>query len=182
MTLGLDFSTLYVLVAKDYIGGWTKMLYKVRLGSDDEEEEDSEDYTDGKKTTRNKQGISLLYEMTSTDCGTNDATSYVDYASVGSKLTIDEKDVVYMVTCPSSVMLLSLSQDEAQVVGILALDNATQVKQNGITPKLTSVGFGEDGYLYLTTANELMRVKTRVSGGLSSLPTNMVLPSPSTKK
>jgi hypothetical protein len=79
-------------------------------------------------------------------------------------------------------MLLSLSQDDAQIVGILALDNATQVKQNGITSKLTSVGFGEDGYLYLTTANELMRVKTRISGGLSSLPTNMVLPSPSTKK
>jgi hypothetical protein len=181
MTLGLDYSTLYVLVAKDYIGGWTKMLYKVRLGSDDEDEEDSEDYTDGNKTTSNKQ-VSLLYEMTSTDCGTNDATSYVDYASVGSKLTIDEKAVLYVVTCPSSVMLLSLSQDDAQIVGILALDNATQVKQNGITSKLTSVGFGEDGYLYLTTANELMRVKTRISGGLSSLPTNMVLPSPSTKK
>lgn len=187
MTLGLDFSTLYVLVVKDHIGGWTKMLHKVPLGTDDEDEEDSEDNDDdddGKKTKSNKQGITLLYEMTSSDCENDDANPrYVDYDSVGSKLSIDEKGVVYMVTCPSSVTLLSLSQDEAQMVGILSLDNnAIQIKQNRITPKLTSVGFGEDKYLYLTTANELMRVKTRVSGGLSSLPTNMVLPSPSTKK
>ena len=181
MTLGLDFSTLYVLVVKDHIGGWTKMLHKVPLGSDDEDEEDSED-DDGGKTKSNKQGITLLYEMTSSDCGNDDATSYVDYASVGSKLTIDEKGVIYMVTCPSSVTLLSLSQDEAHMVGILALDKVTQAEHSRITPKLTSVGFGEDGYLYLTTANELMRVKIRVSGGLSSLPTNMVLPSQSTKK
>ena len=181
MTLGLDFSTLYVLVVKDHIGGWTKMLHKVPLGSDDEDEEDSGD-DDGGKTKSNKQGITLLYEMTSSDCGNDDATSHVDYASVGSKLTIDEKGVIYMVTCPSSVTLLSLSQDEAHMVGILALDKVTQVEHSRITPKLTSVGFGEDGYLYLTTANELMRVKIRVSGGLSSLPTNMVLPSQSTKK
>ena len=124
----------------------------------------------------------MLYEATSFECGNDNAFTYVDYTSAGSKLAVDEKGIIYMVTCPSSVTLLSLSQDEAQMVGILALDNATQVKQRGFTSKLTSVGFGEDGYLYITTAHELMRVKTRASGGLSSLPTNMVLPSPTTKK
>ncbi|KAL3771451.1 hypothetical protein ACHAW5_000106 [Stephanodiscus triporus] len=160
VALGLDFSNLYVLVSTQTGGGigWRKMLYMVPIGSNEEDEEDVGD--DGVvKTNDGMRGVTLLHEMTSSDCE-DDTNSHDIYHSVGSKLAVDEKGVVYLVSCPSSVTILSVSQGGVQLVGTLSLD-AARIRRNGLISGLTSVGFGEDGYLYITSVNELMRVKSR---------------------
>ena len=175
MALGLDYSTLYVLVTtEDSPSSWMKTVYKLSLGTDedDDEDDDSDETSSGFK----KGGVSVLYQMSSTDCKeVNDNTSASSSTS-GSKLAVDEKGTIYMITCPTSLTLL---RENGSVVGTLALDNHLQQKnpkKQQTTMPFTSVGFGEDGYLYITSANELMRVKSRI-GGLS-LPTNMVVPPP----
>ena len=115
--------------------------------------------------------------MTSDECpiGSKHSSS-----KIGSKLTVDEKGTVYMICCSSSVTIISstggITGDEAgHVVGTLMLDNKLpQQKQHDAT--FTSINFGEDGYLYITSANELMRIKSRVQGMVSKVPTNMVVP------
>jgi hypothetical protein len=160
------------------------MLYSVPIGSDEEDEDDGED-DGGAKTDVRERGVALLHEMTSSDCEDDDAMSRDVDPSPGSKLAVDERGVVYLVACRSSVTLLSTSRGEVRSVGALALDDAaSRIGRSGrrddAPSELTSVGFGEDGYLYVTSANKLMRVRSRV-GGLSP-PTNLVIPLTSKRK
>ncbi|KAL7536395.1 hypothetical protein ACHAXR_007133 [Thalassiosira sp. AJA248-18] len=174
LALGSDLSTLYILVTEQTTHpGWTKTVYKMRLSAD--EDEDSEDDSDD-KAEGNDNGLTAFYKMTSADCKGN-AIDGDPYSSIGSQLAVDEKGIVYMIGCPSSVTLLS--QDDAHMVGTLTLDNLQKSQENlsNVAPSsFTSVSFGEDGYLYITSPNQLMRVKSRV--GAMTLPTNMVVPPP----
>ena len=187
---GSDFASLYVLVATRTAasdrrpGGWRKMLYSVPIGSDEEDEDEGED-DGGAQTDVRTRGVALLHEMTSSDCEDDDAMSRDVDHSPGSKLAIDERGVVYLVACRSSVTLLSPSRGGGvRPVGALALDDAAsrigRSGRRGASSELTSVGFGEDGYLYVTSANELFRVRSRV-GGLSP-PTNLIIPPTSKRK
>jgi len=175
MALGLDYSTFYVLVTtEDSPSSWMKTVYKLSLGTDDDE--DGEEAGSGAE----KGDVSILHQMSSTDCKeVNDNTSSSPSSTSGSKLAVDEKGTIYMITCPTTLTLL---RDNGSVVGTLALDHHLQKssEEQQTTMPFTSVSFGEDGYLYITSANELMRVKSRI-GGLS-LPTNMVVPPPLKKK
>ncbi|KAL9179755.1 hypothetical protein ACHAXT_007725 [Thalassiosira profunda] len=158
MALGSDVSTLYVLVNKQTASTWTKTLYKLPLGSDDDGEEEG-----GEEAGGAGGDATALYEMSAGGC--DDSAGAV--AAVGSKLAVDEKGTIYVIGCPNAVSLLS---DDGDLIGTLARDGASKASS------FTSVSFGEDGYLYITSPNELLRVKARVGG--ASLPTDLVVPPP----
>ena len=171
MALGFDYSTVFILVTSQTNDqpGWTKTVYKLSISAEDDDDEDN----DGDNVEEDENYVTILYRMTSTDCKDNhagDARHDDLYSSSGSKLAIDEKGTLYLIACPSSLTLLS--QEDGSVVGTLSLDHLQKTQ----TTTYTSVSFGEDGYLYITTPNELMRVKSRVGG--MSLPTDMVVPPP----
>jgi len=178
MALGLDYSTLYVLVTtEDSPSSWMKTVYKLSLGTD---EDDDDDESEGTSSGSKKGDVSVLYQMSSTDCKEVSDNTSASSSTSGSKLAVDEKGTIYMIACPTTLTLL---RQNGSVVGSLALDHQLLQKNSKVsqtTMPFTSVGFGEDGYLYITSANELMRVKSRI-GGLS-LPTNMVVPPPLKKK
>lgn len=168
LALGSDYSTLYVLVTTQQTAtgpGWTKTLYKLHIGSDDEDEDDEEG--DAAEAT---DEFTAIYNMTSSNCKGGNIDGDVQ-SSIGSKLTVDEKGILYMITCPSTLTLLS--SKDGHLVGSLALDD---LHTSQTTTLFTGIGFGEDGYLYITSPNELMRVKSRV--GAMALPTDMVVPPP----
>ena len=170
MALGLDYSTLFILVTSQTNGhsGGTKTVYKLSISAeDDDDEENDQDNVEG-----DENHATILYQMTSAGCKDNAGDARHDdmYSSSGSKLAVDEKGTLYLIACPSSLTLLS--QEDGSVVGTLSLDHLQKTQ----TTTGTSVSFGEDGYLYITSPNELMRVKSRVGG--MSLPTDMVVPPP----
>ena len=174
MALGLDYSTLFVVVTTETSttddSGWIKTVYKLSLGADDDIIEDGIDSTDG-----GDSGTTILYQMnSSTDCKVP-VKPYKSTTTSGSKLSVDEKGTLYLIACSTSISLLS--QEDGHVIGTLELDDHLQKRKppSTTTESFTSVNFGEDGYLYITSPNELMRLNARV-GGLS-IPTNMVVPS-----
>jgi hypothetical protein len=181
---GTDFTSLYVLVSTtdDRPGDWRRALYAIAIGSDEDGVEDG-GVDDGIEMTTDevKREVTMLYEMTSSDCVDDDTVVHDVKSHPGSKVAVDKNGVVYMLACPSSVTLLSPSRGGGRLVGTLVLDATARIgRRNGHASELTSVGFGEDGYLYITSVNELMRVKSRV-GGLS-IPTNLIIPPPSKRK
>lgn len=181
ISLGLDHATLYVLAVADRMDqtGLSKTVYKLRIGAiddDDDDEEDSEDDTDN-KVKEDDASVDVFYETSSSDCNLIDNINSIvrdePFPSTGSKLAVDKTGTVYLISCPTSVTLLSR---QGQMIGALALDHSRgQSPTSSLTTHLTSIGFGEDGYIYITSVNELMRVKSRV-GGLS-MPGNIILPS-----
>ncbi|KAL7545631.1 hypothetical protein ACHAWF_008984 [Thalassiosira exigua] len=168
-SLGSDFSLLYVVVKSNS----TKTVYKVRL-SVNEEDEDDED------RAKTAEKVSVLYTTKSTDCNEHDEVPYGANDSVGSKLAVDENGLLYLIACPSSVTLVS--NEDGHVIGTLTPDNFQKPDgdQRNVNSFFTSISFGEDGYLYITTPSELMRMKARV-GGLH-VPTNLVVPPPHRKE
>lgn len=154
LALGSDYSMLYILVASP-VG---KTVYRLSLDSDEDEENGA--------NKGERVGASVFYSMSYADCE-EDQLAYNEYASLsaGSKLTVDTQGTLHMITCSSTVTLLS--QEQGKVIGTLTSQGSEY---------FTSIGFGEDGYLYITTPNELRRIKTRVGG--VTLPTNLVVPKP----
>jgi len=105
------------------------------------------------------EGATVFYSSHRSSCSTN----LGDQGSqVGSKLVVDENGLIYFVDCPNEVAILSVNGTK---VASLQLDEKAA---------LTSVGFGEDGYIYTTTSNQLMRLRSRIGG--AKLPTNLVPP------
>ncbi len=183
ISLGLDHAILYVLATgdrTDQIGSTTKTVYKLRIGpididiDDDDYEEDSEDDKDNDNTVKDDDvQLAVLYKTTSSDCTTNDVEREGRYSSTGSKLAVDMTGTLYLLSCPTSVALLS---PQGQMIGVMGTDRARRTSRKySQASQLTSIGFGGDGFLYITSVNELMRVKSRV-GGLS-VPVSIV-PSP----
>lgn len=176
ISLGLDHSTLYVLAAgdrTDQIGSTTKStVYKLRIGPIDDIEEDSEDDKDDASTVKAEEEeaqVAVVYETTSSDCQTNDIVRVGPVLHTGSKLAVDKTGTLYLISCPTTVTLLTRQGQ----IGELAVDHSRgNNARHSQTTHLTSIGFGEDGYLYLTSVNELMRVKSRVGG--IDLPTNVI--------
>jgi hypothetical protein len=182
MTLGgSDFSTLYISVVipagsdVTSFGDWTKTIYKLTLNADDDDDE--EDCTDSEDDIMPGE-TTTLYSVSSNECQNQDIIFSDPVSFLGSKLTLDEKGTLYTVACPASVILLS--KDDGRVVGNMSLNQLAQ-STNTPTPntsfnEVTSINFGEDGYLYMSTPNTLMRIKSRVKG--ASMPTNLVVPPP----
>jgi len=172
MALGADLSTLFVLVTTETSHfGKTKRVYKVRLSADEDDQDSDDGGSD--KADDDDDEFTVFHEVNASHCESNGRDS-----SSGSKLAVDEKGTVYLIACPSSVTLLD--KEDGNVVGTLTLDNLqTQGKYPSLSSPFTSISFGEDGYLYITSPTELMRIKSRVEG--MSLPTNLVVPSPSKK-
>ena len=135
-----------------------------RDGDKDDNKEGTED------TSKDDNEVTILYEMTSADCNKNgvDSDTHDLFSSSGSKLAVDEEGIVYLIACPSSLTLFS--QEDGHVVGTLALDRLQRPHD------LSSISFGEDGYLYITSPNELMCVKSHVGG--VALPINVVVSPP----
>jgi len=163
LALASDYSMLYILVASP-VG---KTVYRLPLDSDDDEDDGSGDATSNEPNEGEKESASVFYSMPFEDC----EEDHIDYngnasLSVGSKLSVDAQGTLYMITCPSTVTLLS--REQGRVIGTLTSQGSKS---------FTSIGFGEDGYLYLTSPNELRRVKTRIGG--MAVPTNLVVPQPS---
>lgn len=158
LALGSDYSMLYILVASP-VG---KTVYRLSLDSDEDDDgAPSDDPNKGERV-----GASVFYSMSYGDCE-EDQLAYNDYASssVGSKLAVDVQGNLHTITCSSTVTLLS--QEQGKVIGTLTSQGSES---------FTSIGFGEDGYLYITSPNELRRIKTRIGG--VTLPTNLVVPQP----
>lgn len=182
MTLGgSDFSTLYISVVVPAgsdvtsFGDWTKTIHKLTLNADDDDDE--EDCT-GSEDAIMPGETTILYSVSSNECQNQDIIFSDPVSFLGSKLTVDEKGTLYTVACPASVILLS--KDDGRVVGNMSLNQLAQ-STNTPTPntsfnEVTSINFGEDGYLYMSTPNTLMRIKSRVKG--ASMPTNLVVPPP----
>ena len=162
LALGSDYSVLYILVAT--LSG--KTVYQLSLDSDEDEEEDG---SGGTTIEGLKEGVSVFYRMASENCG-NDQTVEAKGSnlSVGSKISVDAKGTLYVITCPSTVTLLSTENDQGVANGSLSSLGSSD---------FTSVGFGEDGFLYITSSHQLLRVKNRIGG--MTLPTNLVVPPPS---
>ena len=162
LALGLDYSVLYILVATPS----GKAVYQLSLDSDEDDEDDGSGGTTGEAL---KEGVSVFYKMASENCG-NDRTVEAKGAnlSVGSKLSVDAKGTLYVITCPSSVTLISIEKGQGVAIGSLSSQGSSD---------FTSVGFGEDGFLYITSSHQLLRVKNRIGG--MTLPTNLVVPPPS---
>jgi len=166
LALGPDYSMLYILVSTSS----GKKVYLLSLDSVDDES-DGSGVIFGDELNEVERA-SVFYSITSGEChNDNIVDDGNEYPSVGSKLSLDEKGTLYVITCSSSVTLLSTEQ--RSVIGTLS---------SKVADFFTSVGFGEDGFLYITSPNKLLRVKTRVGG--MTLPTNLVVPQPSkaTKK
>ena len=161
VTLGSDYSMLYILVASP--GG--KTVYRLPLDSDDDEDAGSEDVRSDEAKEGDRVRASVFYSMSFDDCDSDqlDNNDYDMSSSVGSKLSVDAQGTLYMITCSTTVTILS--KEEGKVIGTLTAQG---------TDSLTSVDFGEDGYLYMTSPNELRRIKTRIGG--MALPTNLVVP------
>lgn len=161
VALGSDYSMLYILVASP--GG--KTVYRLDLDSDDDEDAGSEDVPSDEAKESERVRASVFFSMSSDDCdsGQLDNNDYDMSSSVGSKLSVDAQGTLYMITCSTTLTLLS--QEEGKVIGTLTAQGSDS---------LTSVDFGEDGYLYMTSPNELRRIKTRIGGMV--LPTNLVVP------
>lgn len=182
---GVDHSTLFVSVVThsgDESGsGWTKTLYKLSLHADDEEDDD-DDGTQQASNAKDEAAVAShekLFSISSRECldfqVDREDNSSSDFA--GSKLAIDNRGTVYMVACPSSLLLLS--SNDGHVIGKLTLDPLQpQATPSTQSSAISSVNFGEDGYIYLTRFESLMRIKSRIKG--HSIPTNMVVP-PSSK-
>jgi len=155
---GSDHSTLFVSVVTysndESESSWTKTVYKL---SDIDAQDPSVSTTD--------DAAKAFYSITSKECQHNSHEKQF----TGSKLAINEHGIIYIVTCPSSLALLS--SDDGHVVGRLTLDPSHFEAHSSA---ISSVSFGDDGYLYLTTRSRLMRIKSRVKG--RSIPTNMVVP------
>jgi hypothetical protein len=162
LALGSDYSVLYILVATPS----GKTVYQLSLDSDEDDEDDGSGGTTGEGL---KEGVSVFYKMASENCG-SDQTVEAKGAnlSVGSKLSVDAKGTLYVITCPSSVTLLSTEKGQGVAIGSLSSQGSSD---------FTSVGFGEDGFLYITSSHQLLRVKNRIGG--MTLPTNLVVPPPS---
>lgn len=159
---GSDHSTLFVSVVTESESGWNKYIYKFPLGSDDDDNDQASQASDSQEEAANHESI---YSITSSECTNLDKSHGL---FTGSKLTIDEHGTLYAVACPSSLVLLS--HRDGHVMGKLALD-----ANNSQPLAISSVNFGEDGFIYLTTPEKLMRIKARVKG--RSVPTSMVVPS-----
>lgn len=163
LALGSDYSMLYILVA-NHAG---KTVYRLSLDSDDDEDDGSGDATRNEPKEDERKMPSVFYSMSFGDCDKDHLVYNGNaHSSVGSKLSVDAKGTLYLITCPSTVTLLS--KEQGSVVGTLASQGSES---------FTSIGFGEDGYLYITSPHELRRVKTRIGG--MALPTNLVVPRPS---
>eukprot|EP00956_Cyclotella_meneghiniana_P024057 scaffold47962_cov36-Cyclotella_meneghiniana.AAC.4 len=160
---GSDHSTLFVSVVTESESGWTKRIYKLTLGSDDY---DDNDQSKQASASRDKAAHNeLFYSIASNECEYSNKSHRL---FIGSKLAIDEHGTLYSVACPSSLVLLS--HHDGHVIGKLILD-----ADDYHSLAISSVNFGEDGYIYLTTSEKLMRIQARVKG--RSIPTNMVVPS-----
>eukprot|EP01083_Nonionella_stella_P202207 738940_1 len=87
MALGLDYSTLYVLVTtEDDSSGWMKTVYKLSIGTDeDDDDDDREEASSGAE----KGDVTVLYQRSSTDCKDDMNTS--SSSTSGYKLAVDEK-------------------------------------------------------------------------------------------
>ena len=105
------------------------------------------------------EGATVFYNSHRSSCRTNLGERG---SQIGSKLAVDENGKIYFVDCPNEVAILSANG--TKVASLQLNDEATP----------TSVGFGEDGYIYITTPNQLMRLRSRVGG--AKLPTNLVPP------
>ena len=163
LALGSDYSVLYILVATPA----GKTVYQLSLDSDDDEDDSSRDATSDEPKDGETAIASVFYSMSFGDCDKDHLVySGNAYASAGSKLSVDTKGTLYVITCSSTVALLS--KEKGSVVGTLTSQGSES---------FTSIGFGEDGYLYITSPHELRRVKTRIGG--MALPTNLVVPQPS---
>lgn len=175
---GSDYSTLYVSVVTfsddDNDFGWTKAVYRLFLVTDDDDDDAQDHASTVEANTSSSHEV--FYSVTSKECSDFSHGSKSSHFLIGSKLAIDERGTIYMISCPSSVVLLS--SINGRVVGKLTLDqfNSDQAHSKSSTREFTSVSFGEDGYFYVTTAHELMRIKCRIKG--SSIPTNLVVPPP----
>mmetsp|Transcript_10245 Transcript_10245/g.20463 ORF Transcript_10245/g.20463 Transcript_10245/m.20463 type:complete len:680 (+) Transcript_10245:233-2272(+) len=182
-----DFSVCYVLVTNlDGSDEWSKSIYKISLTADDDDEHDVDDDEDDK----NEQGGSLkqtssqiptlFYNMSSGECSDQNIIhqNNIEHSLFGSKLVVDEKENVYAITCPTTVSIVS--KKNGQVFGRFGSDQTQPVAPTieivNEPSSYTSIGFGEDGYMYITSANEVMRIKSRVKG--LPMPTNMVVPPP----
>lgn len=172
---GSDYSTLFVSMitrSNDEGAGWTKTVYKLSLAAEDD---DDDAQADASKTESAEGSPTVFYSMASNNCQLVGNGNNADLMT-GSKLAIDAKDTIYMIGCASEVLLLS--NDDGHVVGKLTLDqlhpDESQSAESSITRELTSVNFGEDGFIYIATRNELMRIKSRYKG--TSIPTNLVVP------
>ena len=162
LALSSDYSLLYVLAASP-VG---KIVYQISLDSDDNEV-DSGDVNNDKPGDVEKSKISVFYSMTFEDCDDSVQSGHTP----GSKLSVDEDGILYMISCPSTVTLLSReSKEQGITIGKLS--------SQGSEP-FTSIDFGEDGYLYITSQTELRRLKSRKGGML--IPTNLVVPRLSTR-
>jgi len=146
MALSADHSTLFILVT-DQLSERT--IYDLQLSSEDGDE--------GETMISNRPTV--FYSSPRSSCRTN----FGERGShVGSKLAVDENGSIYFVDCPNEVTILSA--------------NGTKIASLQLNEKATptSVGFGEDGYIYITTSNQLMRLRSRIGG--AKLPTNLVPP------
>lgn len=163
LALSSDYSLLYILVANHA----SKTVYRLSLDSDDDEDDGSGDATSDEPKKDERKTLSVFYSFSFEDCDKDHIVYNGNaYSSVGSKLSVDAKGTLYLITCSSTVTLLS--KEHGTVVGNLTAQ--------GSEP-FTSICFGEDGYLYITSPHELRRVKTRIGG--MALPTNLVVPQPS---
>lgn len=183
-----DFSACYVLVTSlDGNGGWSKSIYRISLSVDDDDDDDDDVDTDlgdeneqaGSLKQKSPQIRTLFYNISSAECQNQNIIlqKSIEHSLFGSKLAIDENENVYAITCPTSVSILS--KKNGQVLGTFGSDQTQPVSSTKIAKEIfpyTSIGFGEDGYIYVTSANEVMRIKSRV--GALPLPTNMVVPPP----
>lgn len=161
LALGSDYSVLYILVATPS----GKTVYQLSLDSDEDDEDDGSGGTTGEGL---KEGVSVFYKVASENCGNQTVEAKGANLSVGSKLSVDAKGTLYVITCPSSVTLLSTEKGQGVAIGSLSSQGSSD---------FTSVGFGEDGFLYITSSHQLLRVKNRIGG--MTLPTNLVVPPPS---
>ena len=160
---GSDHSTVFVSVVAESESSWVKTVYKLSLAADENTDDD-----DAEPALNASTSPTVIYRIESKECrGSNDE----NHNHIGSKVAIDERGTIYLVTCPSDLTLLS--SKDGHVIGSLSLSLDQSHTKMHPSP-ITSVDFGEDGYIYLTTRESLMRVRSRVKE--HSIPTNLVVP------
>jgi hypothetical protein len=146
------------------------LLRKDLYGEEDDDEEDEEEEDDddvpearSKKTNRRASGAASAKTSSTTSAVAVDLTPYVASAEEKPGSVAVSKDFVFVTVDDGVLVVEAASAGSApqRVLGKLELQFAEGPPPPPLPLSLTSITLGEDGFLYLTTRDQLLRIRVR---------------------
>jgi len=188
LTLGTDFTTLYISASMDDNANLRRKYVILQMSLEEEEHKNVvKDDNDVEDTLENDDDEILkdFFTKPSNLQFFHDMTSYFDQqyygesfkmTKTGPAITIDSVGCLYS-TIPGGIIILDpYGKEVLTTIPIFDVftTNTTNQKATMSTTLPSSILIGNDGYLYMTTKSSLLRVKVKASP--LEFPTSFVVP------